>query len=329
VGGSMKKIGFFFISIILTSVSLSGVPYTTMGFVRTPDAYVLPHKTADITFNNYLRREDNSYTTNASYEYIPNGMVNVGILDRIEVGAWGGDRIGFANLKVKVIEETNMIPQFAVGIDNLFSPVNENSKTDHDYNKNVDGCFYEKNSPYLVFSKTSVLKGMTGIKLLESTISLGVGRNKFIGQVSIAKRFEGIFGSITIKPQKNVAITMENDGFNLNAGAQYTYKNFAVKVAYVGIEEQENNRIGLGLSYFFDKFADAKRRPNLMMEDENASNKGTENIISPVKGGDINANKDLLDELKKLREQREQTQKVLDDLKNQLKDIEEESQTNN
>ncbi len=318
----MKNIGLCFILTVLAITSLNAVPYTTMGFLRTPDAYVLPHKTADITLTNYLRREKNSFTTNAPYEYLPTGMLNAGLFDRVEIGAWGGDKIGFANLKVKVIEETNVIPQFAIGIDNLFSPVKEDAEKDLEYKTQVDSYFYERNSPYFVFSKTSILKGMAGIQLLESAISLGVGRNKFIGQVSITKRFEGIFGSITIKPQKNVAITFENDGFNLNLGAQYAYKNFAFKVAYVGLEEQENNRIGFAVSYLFDKFADAKRRPSLLMDEESASTKGTESVISPTKGRDINANKDLLDELKKLREQREQAQKVLDDLKGQLKEME-------
>jgi hypothetical protein len=328
----MKKTVLFVCTLLLAIASLNAVPYTTMGFVRTPDAYVLPHKAADITLTNYFRRENSSFTGNASYEYVPMGMLNIGLFNRVELGVWGGDKLGFANVKVKVIEETNVIPQVAVGADNLFSPVKEdarNIKPGQDFFSNPDNSFYEKNSPYVVFSKTSILKGMAGIKLLESTISVGVGRNKFRGQAPIAKRFEGIFGSITVKPQKNVALTFENDGFNLNLGAQYSYKNFAIKVAYVGIEEQENNRIGIGLSYLFDKYADAKRRPSLFMDEESDSSKGSESIISPTKGRDINANRDLLEELKKLREQREQSQKVLDELKNQLKDMEEEPPTDN
>lgn len=325
----MKNAVLYFIALTLAITSVNAVPYTTMGFIRTPDAYILPHKAAEITLTNYLRREKTSFNKNYPYEYVPMAMINVGILNRVEIGAWGGDKVGFANLKVKVIEETNMIPQVSAGIDNLFSPVKENSVKDAVYRSRVDSPFYERNSPYIVFSKTSILKGMAGIKLLESAISLGVGRNKFIGQQSIAKRFEGIFGTLTIKPQQNMALTFENDGFNLNLGAQYTYKKFAFKVSYVGLEEQENNRIGLAVSYLFDKFADTKHRPNLMLDEDTATSKGSESTITPTQGRDINANRDLLEELNKLREQREQAQKVLDELKNQLKDMEEESPTGN
>jgi len=329
----MKNLVLCFCALVLAITSINAVPYTTMGYIRTPDAYVLPHKAADITLTNYLRREKNSFGDNFyPYEYVPMGMLNIGLFNRVEIGAWGGDKLGFINAKVKVIEETRSIPQVAVGVDNLLSPIKEDAtkiKPGSEFSSNVDNCYYEKNSPYVVFSKTSVLKGMAGIKLLESAITVGVGRNKFIGQVPLAKRFAGIFGSITIKPQKNLALTFENDGFNLNAGAQYTYKNFAFKVAYVGIEEQENNRIGIGLSYLFDKYADAQRRPGLFMDDEAESAKGSESTIVPANGRDINANSDLLDELKKLREQRESAQKVLDELRNQLKDMEEESPTDN
>jgi hypothetical protein len=326
----MKNTFLLIIAMFIAVTSIYAVPYTTMGFVRTPDAYILPHKAAEITLTNYLRREKNSFgEKNYPYEYIPMGMINCGLFNRIEIGAWGGDKVGFANVKVKVIEETNIIPQVSVGADNLFSPVKENAFKDKKYSNEVDSYFYERNSPYIAFSKTSVLKGMTGIKLIESAFTVGVGRNKFKGQVSISKRFEGIFGTITIKPQQNLAITFENDGFNLNLGAQYTYKKFAFKLSYVGLEEQENNRIGLAVSYLFDKFADLKHRPNLMMDEDNLNPEESENVKSMTKGRDINANKDLLEELNKLREQREQAQKVLDELKNQLKDMEEEPKTGN
>jgi hypothetical protein len=299
-----------------------------MGQLRSPDAYVIPHKTAELVFTNYMRREANSFTENKDYEYVPMGMVNVGLFDRVCIGAWGGDRVGFVNLKVKVIEETVSIPQVSVGADNIFSPVKEDAgkiKPNQDYFNNPDKVFYEKNSPYIVFSKASVVKGMTGLPLLETIISIGMGGNKFKGQVSLAKKFEGIFGSISIKPQKDLSLTFENDGFNLNAGAQYAYKKFTFKVSYVGIEEQENNRIGFGIAYFFDKFSDSKQRPSMLFDDDTTSPKGSDSIQSPIQGKEFNANRDLLEELKKLREQREQTQKVLDELTGQLKEIDEDT----
>jgi hypothetical protein len=52
----------------------------------------------------------------------------------------------------------------------------------------------------------------------------------------------------------------------------------------------------------------------------------SETVVTPQKGGPA-SNNDLLDELKKLREQREQAQKVLEELKNQLKEMEAETDT--
>lgn len=323
----MKKI--VLISIGLTIfLSLFAVPYTTMGNLRVPDAYVLPHKSAEFTFTNYFRREASSFTSNKPYEYVPMGMINIGLFDRIGLGAWAGDEILFANVKVKIIEETVSIPQVAVGIDNLFSEIKEDANnpaySNYDWFSKVDRHFYERNSPYITFTKASVIKGMTGLPLLETYITLGVGRNKFRGQVDLAKRFEGVFGSITIKPAKNVSLTFENDGFNINAGGLYTYKNFGFKISYVGIEEQENNRIGLGISYLFDKYADPKRKQIQVGDDRMLE---SDAVRSQYLGKDVDVNRDLLEELKKLREQREQAQKVLEELKNQMKEMEEGSTT--
>jgi hypothetical protein len=308
--------------------SIEAVPFTTMGYLRVPDAYVLPNKAAEITFTNYLRREYNvSHGPNAPYEYVPMGMLNIGLFNRFEIGAWGGDKLGFFNAKAKIVDETTIIPQVTVGVDDILSPIGidaQKIKPGQKFYDNPDRFFYEKNSPYVVFSKASVVKGWGDINILETVLSLGFGRNKFRGQVALAHTFEGIFGSISVKPTKDVTLIAENDGFNLNLGAQYTYKNFAFKIAYVGLEEQENNRIGIAFTYLFDKFADSRQRPTLYMDDKSSSSKASESLISPQKGRDVNANKDLLDELKKLREQREQAQKVLDNLKDQLKDMEDQ-----
>jgi len=310
--------------------SLFAVPYTTMGQLRAPDAYVLPHKSAELTFTNYFRRETD-FVGLTTYKYVPMGMVNIGLFDRIGVGAWAGDKVGFVNLKAMIIEETSSIPQVAIGIDNLFSRVGEDANDSTRFgNENwfdyEDKTFYERNSPYLVFTKASVIRGLSGVPLLESYISLGVGRNKFKGQVDLAKRFEGIFGAITIKPRKNISITFENDGGNINAGAQYSIKKFGFKISYVGIEEQENNRFGIAVSYLFDQFADTKHKRDILSGNESITE--SEIVKSKLSGSDINASSDLLEELKKLREQREQAQKVLDELRKQLEALDEESKSN-
>jgi hypothetical protein len=313
--------------LLMLVTSAIAVPYTTIGRLRAPDAYVLPHKSAEFTYISYLRRERSEFEYNTDYEYIPCGLINIGLFDRVGVAGWAGDDLGFVDLKLKLIEETANIPQVAVGIDNLFSKVRTNAVPIPyaDY-PNPDKCFYEKNSPYIVFSKAMVIRGMTSLPLLESVFSVGVGKNKFLGQDHTAKRFEGFFGSITVKPEKNTYLVIEQDGFNINLGIEYYHKNFGFKLSYVGLEEQENNRIGFAISYLFDKYAD-KRRKEISVPAEPISGRESELLESHMNGKDVDVNKDLLMELQKLREQREQAQKVLDELRKQLKDMEEESGT--
>lgn len=316
---------------IIAFTALNAVPYTTMGLLRSPDAYVLPNKALEISFTNYLRREASSFGENQSYEYVPMGMANWGLFNRAQIGAWGGDGMGVGNVKVRLIEETSSIPQVSVGMDNLFSKVKEDSKNlveGDDFFENPDAAFYEKNSPYIVFSKTSVVKGLPKIDVLEAVVSLGVGRNKFVGQIPIAKRFEGVFGSISVQPLKNLTLVVENDGFNLNLGAQYFYKNFTYKVSYVGVEEQENNRIGLGITWLWDKWADPNQRPQPIFEVGVGPDKDKKAISSTLVTPPVDAtssNNDLLDELRKLREQRESSQKLLEELNKQLKEMETEA----
>lgn len=320
----MKRAFLLCIALCVFATTAYTVPYTTIGYLRAPDAYILPHKAAEFIFTNYLRREESDFVGLPDYEYIPMGFVNIGLFNRVGISAWGGDKLAFANLKLMLIEETPLIPQISIGVDNLFSPVREDAlkiQSGQDFFDNPDKCFYEKNSPYIAITKAAVLRNMTGLKLLESFITIGYGRNKFKGQVDIARRFEGIFGSITVKPHKDLSITFENDGFNLNAGAQYSYKKFGFKLSYVAIEEQENNRIGFAVSYLFDKYADPRRR----IVDDDSALRESEIMRSPFTGKEISANEDLLEELKKLREQREQAQKVLDELRDQLQEMEDDT----
>jgi hypothetical protein len=321
----MKRRYVLFVLLLIMITSSVAVPYTTIGHLRVPNAYLLPHKSAEFTYVSYLRRVKNDFEELPDYEYIPCGLINIGLFDRVGIAGWAGDDLGFVNLKLKLLEETASIPQVAIGIENLFSKVKQNS-VDIPYAEypNPDKGFYEKNSPYIVFSKGSVIRGMTGISLLETVFSIGVGGAKFKGQDDIARRFEGFFGSITIKPEKNTYLTIENDGFNINLGAEYYYKNFGFKISYVGLEEQENNRIGIALSYLFDKYAD-KRRKEISIPGEPMTSREFELLESELTGKEIDVSQDLLEELKKLREQREHAQKVLDELRKQLKEMDEET----
>jgi len=170
-----------------------------------------------------------------------------------------------------------------------------------------------------------------GIPTIETTLTLGWGQNSFQGQHPFTKRFDGIFGSLYAKPIKDLTFIGEVDGFNLNLGAQYDYKNFGFKASVVSLEQMLGtrttaHRFSVGVSYLFDKYAEARgAQPLFMGQNAAATPNGTkETVLSPNQENN-SSNNDLLEELKRLRQQREEAQKVLDDLKNQLKQMESES----
>jgi len=106
-------------------------PFQTLGMLRTPDAYVLPNKSAELLLVGYYRDFKEGYANDKYSGFTPYGMIGVGILDRIELGFFGGDNVYFMNAKIKVLQETPKMPQLAVGMDNIFSPVNHRRAQDY------------------------------------------------------------------------------------------------------------------------------------------------------------------------------------------------------
>jgi hypothetical protein len=250
-------------------------PFQTIGMLRTPDAYVLPHKAAEILVAGYYRdiAKPDYYNTDEFGKFVPYGMLGIGLFDRVELGLFGGDSVFYLNLKVKIIEETNKIPQLSVGMDNIFSPVNRRRTQDHtpttapdwDYADHPDKHSYEYYSPYIVGSKQVVFGGINWM------FNLGVGTNRYIGWDQRARIWNGLFYSVEMTPLKNLALQGEFSGHEFNAGIKYTYKNFGLKVGIEALEDfvkdngyEENLRVAVGLSYLFDKYSEGKQvRPNL------------------------------------------------------------------
>ncbi len=269
----MKKVILSLLVLAAMLSVLDAAPFQTMGMLRTPDAYILPNKAAEIQFVNYLRK-----TRDIDLHYVPYGMLSVGILDQIELGLYGGDDVFFANLKIKLLQETLKYPQVSVGLENIFSPVPTDFKdmpaTDY-FNSNFDGdahpdaADYEAYSPYVVVSKQAVIGGV------HSMFNLGVGMHRFVGQVSRSRIFSGSFASIEVSPFNNFSMLGEYDGRDFNGGMKYTWDNFSFKLGYQAIEnlfkKSEGNgyekdiRAAFSVSYLFDQFASTKRRrPDLI-----------------------------------------------------------------
>lgn len=363
----MKKVILCVLAMAAMLSLVEAAPFQTLGMLRTPDAYVLPHLAAEFLLVGYYRdvarpaplTDDNDHK--GPYPY---GMVGMGILDRIELGVFAGDvtekdgMVYFMNAKVKVLEETLRIPQISVGMDNIFSPVpkhrSQDLEPDDAFATHPDRDSYEPYSPYLVGSKQFMLIGIPWM------YNLGVGTNRFVGQVHRSRIFNGIFTSMEMSPIRDLSLQAEYDGEDFNAGIKYSYKNFGLKVGAAAVEDlakdngyEDNFRIAFGLSYLFDKYAEAKRRPDLRRYAVTETMEGAEvveigetpvitesGIVIPPEGSEAGTEvtttlqtpglvsqggaqaqqlspelRELYNELQTLRQERTKAQEALDDLR--------------
>jgi len=289
VEGSMKKL---IISLYVLAAIFSmahAAPFQTLGMLRTPDAYVLPNKSAELLLVGYYRDFKDGYANEKYSGLTPYGMIGVGILDRVELGFFGGDNVYFMNAKIKVLQETPKMPQLAVGMDNIFSPVNHRRAQDYhpgmppdpdwEYADHPDKTDYEYYSPYAVISKQAVLGGLSWM------FNLGYGSNRYTGQVPRSRVFSGGFASIEVSPFRNFALQSEYDGKDFNVGIRYSIKNFTLKAAGESVEDlakksegnqyNKNIRVAMGISYLFDKYAESKRRPDLSRYAKSSDLQGT------------------------------------------------------
>ncbi|MBC8416131.1 MAG: hypothetical protein H8E11_06850, partial [Candidatus Cloacimonetes bacterium] len=194
----MKKPILYLICVILFySVALFSMPYTTMGNINIPDAYVLPHMMIDLSYTNYFVSDD----PNPDYDgYHYAGNLRIGLFDRAEIGLVYTNTAGvYGNLKVRIISETETLPALSFGILNLFSSVSDFEKTDvpeeYDFTDPID---YIKNSPYLAVSKSLVI--ITGIPImdyLETSFHFGWDREDFWVKARLL-RASAVFSGVSV-----------------------------------------------------------------------------------------------------------------------------------
>ncbi len=370
VEGSMRKVILSVIVVVAMFGILDAAPFQTLGMLRTPDAYVLPHMAAEFMLVGYYRDVAEPVDYDGLTPYL---MAGFGIMDRVELGLFVGDKIEgeplmyFLNLKAKILQETAFLPQISVGLDNILSPLGETSIRDlnlgDDFYAHPDKAAYEMFSPYGVASKQAVIAGMPWM------FNMGMGAHRFTGQVTRSRIFNGLFASAEMSPLRDLALQVEYDGQDFNAGIKYAWKNWGIKVGAQAVEDlakdngyEENLRVAFGISYLFDKYAEAKRRPDIglyardqHLEDPYIVDLGElpdeDGVLIPptdtypgsgvvgIPGGDSITSttietpgltgsgistsqaqlspevRDLLEELRLLRSEREKAQKSLDDLR--------------
>ncbi|MDD4310105.1 MAG: hypothetical protein PHO32_06965, partial [Candidatus Cloacimonetes bacterium] len=271
----MKKLILCLIALAAMFSIAQAAPFQTLGMLRTPDAYVLPHLAFEGMFVGYYRdvrapAPQTEEQKKAYKNWFPYAMIGGGILDRAELGVFLGDYTKeddltyYFNAKVKIIEETLRMPQISVGMDNILSPMGGKSQDlepTEAFATHPDRESYEAFSPYAVASKQVIFAGIPWM------LNGGFGMNRFIGQVTRSRIFNGLFASLEINPIQDLAILGEFDGEDFNAGVKYSVGNWGAKVGFSAVEDwakdtkyKKNLRVGIGISYLFDKYAEAKRR---------------------------------------------------------------------
>ena len=369
----MKKVILSLIAVAAMVSIAQAAPFQTLGMLRTPDAYVLPNMAFEGLFVGYYRNikapAPQTDEEKKAYEgWFPYAMIGGGILNRAELGVFLGDYTKadhltyFFNAKIKIIEETLRVPQLSVGMDNILSPDKGSRSQDLDsldaFGTNPEKDSYEAYSPYVVASKQAVFAGIPWM------FNAGFGMNRFNGQVYRSRIFNGFFTSVEMSPLRDLTLQGEFDGEDFNAGIKYSYKNFGAKLGLASVEDwakdtayKDNIRVGIGLSYLFDKYAEAKRRPDLARFEEQKEQTDASDVVTGEElpdgtvtpSGEVVASntkpsanlttpglatgsstgykelspevQDLMKELQTLKAEREKAQKAMDELRQWINEL--------
>ncbi len=334
----MQKLFIVLLAVILFSTALFSIPYGVLGNINMPDAYVLPSKMMEMSLTNYFILSDYNLTTYDSlklntYHYA--FSASIGLFDKMEVGIVAtSDHLIYGNAKLRLYSETEKFPSIAVGLENIFSKV---ENTDESYISGYefsDPRDYIKNSPYIVGSKSTLL--MTDIPYfehLETTIHLGIGSRRFTGRRSKVKQLHGFFGGVDLKPSKYISFNGEIDSQNLNIGVNVYYKNFTIRACAYRLEDyfKEKNtsnygqKFAIGIKYTLDKYSEVKAADKNRTFKFNVTPKVKKRTVKSIitEGTDksaVNTTNPLYEELERIRKRREQAEKELQEIKKLLEE---------
>lgn len=286
-------------------------PFANYGNIRVPDAYVMPHTMAQVTFMNYFHQESNAPGMD-DFAYTWGAAVNAGLFNYGEIGlVFSGEEIFYGHLKLRLFRETVELPDITLGVDNLFSEV-PTKPSSGDYPDVLDVHNYRSNTVYVAVSKTTILGGIPVVGDLPTRITVGAGTHRFRGTRDFGKTASGIFAAGQFEVISNLALIAELDGHNFNSALEYRYRNLSGKLIFYRIEEVQREgkgaKVGFSLSYIFDKYVDEELRGG----------------FSPFRqvGAQLIDARDSasLDELQRIRRQRERAEQELQEIRRLLEE---------
>ena len=340
----MQKLFLIILAVMLAATALVSIPYGVLGNINMPDAYVLPSKMMEVSLTNYFILSGTVFSDQDSLSnfiakdpstYHYGFSASIGLFDKLEVGIVAtSDNLIWGNAKLRLYSETEKFPSIAIGLENIFSKV---ENTDEPYISGYDFTDprdYIKNSPYLVGSKsTLLLTDIPYFEHLETTIHLGVGSRRFAGQRSKVKQLHGFFGGLDLKPNKYVSFNGEVDSQNLNIGVNLYYKNFTIRACAYRLEDyfkkkgdmNYGQKFALGIKYTIDKYSEVKAADKNRTFKFNVAPKVKKKSIKTVlmentNNQNVDSTNPLLEELERIRIRREQAEKELQEIKKLLQE---------
>jgi hypothetical protein len=328
----MKRTVFFVIMILMLLGSLTAVPFTTLGNFKVPTAYALPHKMVEFSYVNYFS-PDNMDDFRYDGAIQANGGLNfhgIGITGGV---VYNTNKIAYGNLKIQPFMETENIPAIAIGMDNMFSPIEEyrndgdlhKSKKLADYSKDYsdiqDIDDYIQNSVYVVISKTTVLRGIPMFDNMETVIHAGVGSRRFVGNTDLSKQLSGFFFGLEMNPSRMVSTFIELDGYNVNAGVGLAYQNYNLRVGAYRLEEMDRRdpKFAANLMYTFDHFSDIKSQEKKRQFSYGSTLTNNQGKVISRQSQEAERNP-LMDKLEQLRADREKKMKELEEIRKILEE---------
>ena len=307
------------------------MPYSTMGNINIPEAYILPHKMVDLSFTNYFIGGgviEGDLGTIKDNLFDVSGSVRFGLFDRAEVGIVYTSTAGvFGNLKVRIINETEKLPVISFGITNLFSSVGDFKQKDANDVEYTDRQDYISNSPFLVISKSLVI--ITGVPMmdyLETSFHFGMGTRRFMGKGEIVQDFGGIFAGMDVKPSRFWGFDLEWDSQNVNLGLNGFYKNFTLRAGMYELEDffnvkddNSSNKYAINLKYTLDTFSDLKASEK-RKKTTNVQQRAKQRVTPTGEETYDEDSNPLRDELEQIRQRRKQAEKELEEIRKLLQE---------
>ena len=196
---------------VVQSTCWAGPYFRESGLVDIPTGKVVEHGIFNIGTYFAFRSEDTIPRDETATQ------LDFGLFDRVEIGLTSAhlnqQSYLSGNLKVLLFRESGAVPNVAIGVENLGNTI------EHGLN---DLVRYKRRSTFLAISKVF---NLPRIHLISGHI--GIGDHRFVGNLGMGKRLNGVFFGISKHFQPAIArgdliFSIEVDGRGVNTGLSHT-----------------------------------------------------------------------------------------------------------